>query len=46
MLVLEVAQGQVDNGGFMQFFDNPASTSGDIVEAARLVHADRYVPVL
>ena len=46
MLVLEVAQGQVDNGGFMQFFDNKGEYLGDIVGAARLVGADRYVPLL
>ena len=46
MLVLEVAQGQVDNGGFMQFFDNKGEYLGDIVDAARLVGADRYVPLL
>ena len=46
MLVLEVAQGQVDNGGFMQFFDNKGEYLSDVVDAARLVSADTYVPLL
>jgi len=46
LLVLETAQGQVDNGGFFQFFDNKGEYLDDLVGAARLVGADRYLPLL
>ncbi|MBI5106904.1 MAG: DUF4375 domain-containing protein [Solirubrobacterales bacterium] len=47
LMVLFEVQTQVDNGGFFQFLDNTERVYvGDLVEAARLVGADRFIPLL
>jgi len=46
LLVLETVQVAVDNGGFVGLVDRPVELQADMLEAAHLVGAAEYLPVL